>query len=148
MISIAVVDSGPLLAVANRADPDHEACLDVLSDSSYRLVIPAMCVAEVCYLLWRKKGPAAEARFLRGMEGVAVPAPLHAEWGRIAALVGIYADFPLGGTDAAVVSLAERLETDLIITLDHRHFRQIKPSHCNRFRLLPDGGGMESQGLP
>lgn len=61
VISIAVVDSGPLLAVANLAGPDHKACLDILSDRGHRLVIPALCVAEVCYLLGRKKGPTVEA---------------------------------------------------------------------------------------
>jgi len=57
------------------------------------------------------------------------------DWQRIAELVEEYADFPLGGTDASVVALAERLETDLILTTDHRHFRAIRPRHCEGFRL-------------
>jgi len=48
-----------------------------------------------------------------------------------------YRDFPLGGTDASVVALAERLDTDLVITLDHRHFGVIQPRHCAAFRILP-----------
>jgi hypothetical protein len=36
-----------------------------------------------------------------------------------------------------VIALAERLQTDLIITLDWRHFGSVKPKHCERFRLLP-----------
>jgi hypothetical protein len=32
MISTAIIDSGPLFAVANRADPDHARCLEILED--------------------------------------------------------------------------------------------------------------------
>jgi predicted nucleic acid-binding protein len=138
MISIAVVDSGPLMAAANRADPDHDRCVEVLSDPVLRLVVPALCVAEVSYLLCRRAGPGVEARFLRGLEAVQVEAPLPEEWGRMAQLVERYADFPLGGTDASVVVLAERFETDLVITLDRRHFSAVSPLHCDRLRLLPD----------
>jgi uncharacterized protein len=53
-------------------------------------------------------------------------------------LVAQYQDFPLGGVDASVVALAERLRTDLVVTLDQRHFRAVRPSHCPAFRLLPD----------
>jgi len=47
------------------------------------------------------------------------------------------ADFPLGVVDASVVAVAERLETDTVITLDRRHFSAIRPRHCAHFRLLP-----------
>jgi predicted nucleic acid-binding protein len=49
-----------------------------------------------------------------------------------------YASFPLGGVDASVVALAERLRTDLVVTLDEWHFRGILPRHCAAFRLLPE----------
>jgi uncharacterized protein len=137
MTSLAVVDSGPLLAAANKADPDHEACVEALRDPAYRLVIPALCVAEVSYLLGRRSGPETEARFLRALGELDVRAPAPEEWTRIAQLVAEYADFPLGGTDASVISLAERLGTDLVITLDRRHFGAVRPEHCERFRILP-----------
>ena len=138
MTSIVVVDSGPLLAVANQADPHHGACLEILRDPRLRLVIPALCVAEVSYLLGRRKGAAVESRFLRGLENFDVRAPRPDEWKRIAHLVEQYGDLPLGGTDASVVSLAEQLDTRTVITLDRRHFERIRPRHCNRLELLPE----------
>jgi predicted nucleic acid-binding protein len=60
------------------------------------------------------------------------------EWTRIADLVERYADLQLGGTDASVIALAERLNTDLIIPLDRRHFGAIRPRHTAAFRLLPE----------
>jgi predicted nucleic acid-binding protein len=137
MLSIVVVDSGPLVAAANRADPDHQACLEILRDPGYRLVIPALCVAEVSYFLGSRQGPEFEARFLRGLEQFDVRAPEAAEWPRIAELVTQYADLPLGGTDASVISLAESLDTDLVLTLDRRHFTVVKPRHRRRLKVLP-----------
>ena len=55
----------------------------------------------------------------------------------MAELVEKYADFPLGGTDASVIALAERLGAPIILTLDRRHFAAIAPSHCEAFELLP-----------
>lgn len=138
MISIAVVDSGPLLAVANRADPSHEACRRVLEDPSLRLVIPALCVAEVSYLIGKRQGATTEARFLAGLAELDVRAPEPAAWRRIGELVARYRDVPLGGVDASVAALAESLETDLVVTLDHRHFSALETVEGRRFRLLPE----------
>jgi len=137
VISIAVVDTGPLVAVANRADPDHQTCLQALQSSEYGLAIPALCIAEATCLIGKKKGPAVEAMFLRGLEAFDVQSPAKEDWPRIAQIVEQYRDFPLGGTDASVIVLAERLGSDIIVTLDQRHFGTVRPRHCERFRLLP-----------
>ena len=139
MISIAIVDSGPLVAAANAADRAHRACLDVLRTPGLHLAIPALCVAEAAYLIHTYRGSLTEARFLRGLEGFDVQAPAAQDWPRIAEIVEQYADFPLGGTDASVIVLAERLRTELVITLDRRHFGAVRPKHCERLRLLPEG---------
>lgn len=43
----------------------------------------------------------------------------------------------LGGSDAAVITLAERFNTDAVATLDHRHFTIVKPHHVKNLHLLP-----------
>jgi hypothetical protein len=96
-----------------------------------------MIVAEASYLVGSRLGPAMEARFLRGLETLDVEAPSSRDWRRIADLVERYADFPLGGADASLVALAERLGAETIITLDVRHFRAVRPRHRKAFRLLP-----------
>lgn len=138
MISTAIVDSGPLIAVANQGDPAHRACLEALQNPRYHLVIPALCVAEATYFIQARRGSKAEALFLKGLSDLDIRAPLAEDWSRIGDLVEEYSDFPLGGTDASVIALAERLRTDVVITLDRRHFGAVRPRHCERFRLLPD----------
>jgi predicted nucleic acid-binding protein len=56
----------------------------------------------------------------------------------IADLVERYADFRLGTVDASIVVLADRLDTDLIATLDRRHFGAVRSPAGRHFRLLPE----------
>ena len=97
-----------------------------------------MVIAEVTQLLGARYEPQAEARFLHGLAGFAVEPPAPEDFSRIAELIEQYADFPLGGVDASVIALAERLETPLVLTLDHRHFAAVRPSHCDSLELLPE----------
>jgi predicted nucleic acid-binding protein len=135
---IAIVDSGPLYATVDSDDHDHVRCLEVLQRPDLDLVVPALVVAEVTYLVGRRLGAATEAAFLRGLAAVEVEAPSVDDWPKIASLVERYGDFPLGGTDASVIVLAERLGTDLIVTLDRRHFGAIRRDNRKPFRLLPE----------
>jgi predicted nucleic acid-binding protein len=134
---ISIVDSGSLYAAADRRQPEHERCMAALRREDLELVIPAMVVAEVCHFVGKRLGPKAEARFLKGLSGFDVRAPHPDDWPRIGELVDQYADFPLGGTDAGVVALAERLDADTVITLDRRHFGAVRPRHREALQLLP-----------
>lgn len=78
-----------------------------------------------------------EAAFLRGVATSEVEAPTQEDLIRMGELVERYADFPLGGTDASVVALAERLDAATIVTLDRRHFAAIAPCNREAFELLP-----------
>jgi hypothetical protein len=53
-------------------------------------------------------------------------------------LVERSADLPLGATDASIVALAERVETDLLLTLDRRRFGAVRMRDGRPFRLLPE----------
>ena len=48
-----------------------------------------------------------------------------------------YHDLSLGGTDAGLIAIAERLGVTRIATLDHRHFRVVRPAHCEALTILP-----------
>ena len=137
MTTLAVVDAGPLYAAADTDDRDHLACCAALSREDLRLVVPALVVAEATHFVGRRLGATAESRFLRGIGELDVEGPASEDFSRMAELVAEYADFPLGGTDAAVVALAERLDAAVIVTLDRRHFAAVVPRHRGAFELLP-----------
>ena len=137
MTSLAVVDAGPLYAAADVDDQDHLASRAALARSDLRLVVPALVVAEATYFVGRRLGAVAEGKFLGGIAELDVEGPSRDDFTRMAELVEQYADFPLGGTDASVVALAERLNASIIMTLDRRHFTAIAPRHREAFELMP-----------
>jgi predicted nucleic acid-binding protein len=49
-----------------------------------------------------------------------------------------YSDSAVGFVDAAVLAVAERLNEPKIATLDHRHFRMMRPRHVDSLVLLPE----------
>ncbi len=134
-----IVDTGPLVATADRADKDHTACRDLLEGDQGPLVTTAMVIAEAAYLIDRQLGAKAEASLYESIiDGQIEVAALSTEdWQRVRELVTTYADLRLGGTDASVIALAERRGTSRIATLNRRHFAVVRPRHADAFELLP-----------
>lgn len=134
-----LVDTGPLVAVANIRDAAHTACVRLLEDAPGPLLVPAPVLTEVCYMLESRCGSQLEADFLSDVaDGVIELVDLtRIDLRRMAELVRTYADLPLGAVDAAVVATAERLGISDLATLDRRHFSIVRPSHVGAFTLFP-----------
>jgi len=133
-----VVDTSILLAAADNADPDHEPSSSAIQNAG-PLVTTALVIAETAYLIGRQLGAAAEATFFRAVADgeLQVETITPAEARRIADLIDTYADLPLGGTDASLIVIAERLNLTTIATLDRRHFSVVRPGHAKAFDLIP-----------
>jgi uncharacterized protein len=136
---VLIVDTGPLVAAADRADKDHAACQELLEDDEGPLVTTGLVIAEAAYLINRQLGAAAEATLYTSIiDGdLEVAALGRADWERVRELVTAYASLPLGGTDASVIALAERHGAIRIATLDRRHFTVVRPHHAQALELLP-----------
>ncbi len=96
-------------------------------------------VAESAYLIDRELGPHVEALLYQSIiDGALLVEPIIAvDWQRIRELVVQYADLRLGGTDASVIALAERLHVDRIATLNDRDFTVVRPNHTGALTLVP-----------
>ena len=134
-----LVDTNILVAVANSRDIHHEVARELLETLPDELLVPATVIAEVCYLLGERGGAGAEAAFLRafGAGDLSLAELTPTDLIRMADLVERYADLGLGGTDASLVAVAERLGIERIATLDRRHFAVVRPDHVEAFTLLP-----------
>ena len=134
-----VVATGPLVAIADADDQDHQRCLDALAQASGPFLVPTTVLTEVCYLLERELGSHAEAAFLRSfVEGTFTLVNVTtADASRMAELVETSQDLSLGSVDASVVAVAERLEVTVIATLDRRHFGVVRPNHVPAFTIIP-----------
>ncbi len=84
-------------------------------------------------------GPTAEVDFLRSFAdgGLQLVDLTLDDLARMASLAEQYADLGLGGTDASVVAIAERLGIEQVATFDRRHFSVVRPVHVETFTLLP-----------
>lgn len=133
-----VVDTSVLLAAADNADPDHHRCVTAIEGAS-PLVTTTLVIAETAYLIGRQIGAAAEAAFFRSVAAgeIQVEMLTPADARRIADLIETYADLGLGGTDASLIVVAERLAVNRIATLDRRHFGVVRPRHTDAFDLIP-----------
>jgi len=85
---LLVVDTSVLLAAADNADPDHQACAKAIQSAS-PLVTTALVIAETAYLIGRQLGATAEAAFFRALAAgeLQVETITSADAGRMANLI-------------------------------------------------------------
>ena len=132
-----LVDTGPLVALLDRSDPDHVACRETLSSLSDSMVTVWPVVTEAMYMLrayWR----AQEALWEMIETGAVEILPLGIDdVPRMQELMRKYRDLPMDLADAALVRAAERERLRRIFTLDRRDFQIYRPSRIGRFVIFP-----------
>ncbi len=134
-----IADSGAVYALYDRRDAFHARLRAALEKARDLIVLPAPTLGEIDYLLRVRLGNHAVLRFLEDIQEGAfvVEAVTLADLRRCAALIRKYDNLDLGLADASVVAVAERYDTDRILTVDHRDFRVIRFARGKPFHLLP-----------
>lgn len=132
-----ILDTGPLVALVDRSDPDHDRCREMINGATEARVVPVCTLVEIEYQLrpWSGGFGGLMADVDAGRLHVHVPDP--AEMARAAGMVEEYADLPLGWVDATVLACVERLRETKLATLDRRHFSVVRPAHVPHLNLLP-----------
>ncbi|MEU4318986.1 type II toxin-antitoxin system VapC family toxin [Nocardia fluminea] len=141
---IVVADTSGLLAMFNRAEPEHFAVRRA-ADSASALVVSPMALTEVHHVASVRAGRKIADRILGLLaERIAstrvVLAPPDAAQLEVALSVrATYDGLDLDLVDAVCVALAAEFDTDAILTLDRRDFRVLRPLNgYPAFRLFPD----------
>jgi predicted nucleic acid-binding protein len=134
-----VLDTGPLLAALDAADPDHVACATLLTAAEEDLVVPVLVLAELDYWCHERLQADVWLAFLEDVLAGAyrVEPATFGDLARCRSLQEEYADLGLGVVDASVVALVERLDEPKVVTLDRRHFSVVRPAHIAALTLLP-----------
>ena len=131
-----LVDAGPLVALIDRADPSHEACVAALKTLRDPLVTVWPAFTEAMYLLGRS-WPGQKALWSRLETEALAMAPLDAgDSARMRELMEKYRDLPMDLADAALVRVAERDSLSRIFTLDRTHFSLYRAGRRRRFSLV------------
>lgn len=134
-----LIDTAPLVALADDADPRRAAILAAIRDEPGSLVIPAPTTAEIDYLLGQRLGDPARRAFLADLAAgrFTVASLERQDHATVADIDARYADLRLGLADCALVVLAHRHETTRLLTFDEQHFRAVTPLGGGSFTLLP-----------
>lgn len=132
-----IADTSFVVAVAIKTDNRHKDCVELFKRYD-RIYLPQSALAEVAFMLTRAGGKQATAHFFRWLHLKYDPVPLIAEdFSRTADLLEKYNDSRIDFVDATVAAIAERLNINLILTLDQRDFHLLRPNHIEHFQLLP-----------
>jgi len=131
-----LVDAGPLVAILDRGDRDHEWCVAALKTVRDPLVTVWPALTEAMYLLggsWE----AQKALWSRLETDALALAPLdETDAPRMRELMEKYRDLPMDLADAALVRVAERDSLTEIFTLDRKHFSLYRPGRRRRFSIV------------
>lgn len=132
-----LVDAGPMVALIDRSDPDHRACVTALQTLRGPLVTVWPAFTEAMYLLGRS-WQAQRALWSRLETGALALAPLDEDDApRMRELMEKYRDLPMDLADAALVRVAERASLTDVFTLDRKHFTRYRPGRRRRFSIVP-----------
>jgi uncharacterized protein len=134
-----VCDTSGLIAYFDSSDANHADVSAAIELDPGPFVVSPYVLAEVDYLLATRRGVPAELAALRELSGGAWDLPCYepADLRRALAIIDRYQDQNIGLADASLVTLADRYQTDRLLTLDHRHFRVLRTQAGRAFTLLP-----------
>lgn len=117
-----LVDTGPLVALFDPRDGQHERCRAVLKKLTEPLLTTLPVLTEAFHLLPPASLGAANLRRFVAGGAVTVWHPEASDLSRALDLMKKYQDVPMDLADASLVVAAEALRTRRVFSLDRRHF--------------------------
>lgn len=117
-MTAAIVDTGPLVALFDRAERHHRWISERLGELEAPLLVCEPVLAEAMYLLARH--PRAQATVLELIENgaLSVAFRLDEHVGILRSLLRKYRDTPMSLADACVVRMSEIHDRHAVLTLD------------------------------
>lgn len=135
---MTLTDAGPLVALIDADEPDHELCRTVLGQLRLPMVTSWPAFTEAMYLLSRAGGPAGREALWKLALSIRLDvldlSPSAIE--RSAELMATYDDLPMDLADAALVALAEELGMQRVFTLAS-DFHVYRLHGRQRFDVVP-----------
>jgi predicted nucleic acid-binding protein len=132
-----LIDTGAILALLDRDDRWHRACVEAFETLSLPLLTSSAVLAELFHLVGdRPRDVEAAWAFLRS-GAVSVASIDDADLPALNGLMVRYRDRPMDFADATLVHLAERESLTSVFTVDHDDFETYRIGGRRRFRIEP-----------
>ncbi len=136
-----IIDTSGYLVGSIAGHPARKQVLDILASADQPPIVSPLVIAEIDYMVLDRAGVSREIDVIDDLTGGAYEIPdIDVDDLRGARqLVARYRDLKIGLTDAVNAVLADRFDTNEILTTDQRHFRTLTPlsRRFAAFRLLP-----------
>jgi len=134
---IAILDTGPWVALIDRSESRHAQCVQWLKNFSGRLYSTEAVLTEVLYILnFSITAQCAALDFV--LESVVEIVPSStASLKKIKNLMKKYADLPMDFADATIVCLAAETDMQNIVTFDRKDFAIYKLPKKKSFTIMP-----------
>jgi uncharacterized protein len=135
---MTLTDAGPLIALIDAGEPDHERCRRLLSEIQLPLLTTWPAFTEAMYLLGRAGGWRGQEALWRLLmrEDLLIAEASPESHGRAFQLMRRYADRPMDLADATLVAFAEERALTRIFTLD-ADFHIYRLKGRRRFEVIP-----------
>lgn len=140
MARTVLLDTGFLVALANRRDPDHRRCLVAWKELRAKFVSVEGVLVEAAHLLRRAPSGAEVAFNIAAAVATEFLAPTRERYQCALALMSRYRSAPMDFVDALLVAAAEELSIAEILTLDRRGFETYRAGQ-RPFVILPTHAG-------
>jgi hypothetical protein len=137
-VARALVDTGAVVALVNRADRRHAAAVEWFQRFRGQLLTTEAVITETAYVL--AASPAHQRAALVWFERARAAGLLKVEpvvdYAVLARIITQYASLPCDYADATLIALAERSGVTAIATIDQRDFSVYRLRGRRRFRIL------------
>jgi predicted nucleic acid-binding protein len=139
-MNACLLDTGPLVALLDRSEPDHNRVRTLMSQfRGQRLITTGAVVTEAFYFLSDvQHGPASLVSFLDASATEVRDCFGPDALATAVRMMNKYADTPMDFPDATLVWIAEQTGTENVLTLDRRGFSSFRFARNRRFKLLLD----------
>lgn len=132
-----LADTGALLALLDRRDAWHTACVEAFATLPLPLATTAAVLAELFHLLADHPDARRQAWGLMRTDAFVLRPVTDDDIAPIERLMTRYADRPMDFADATLVRLAERETLSNVFTIDHDDFETYRINGRSRFRIYP-----------
>jgi len=137
----ALIDTNFLLAVIFPNDANHGKARKVIQSlDSSQSIVPAPVLSELFYMTTVRLNFNEAVNYLEQVQkaGFNFQSLVGEDRARMIEIMRQYASSAFDYTDAAIMTLAERLNITQVYTFDRRDFNVFRPKHCPYLELLPN----------
>jgi len=133
---VILTDAGPLIALIDRGEHDHERCVNTLAELRGPMLTTWPAFTEAMYLLGDAAGWRGQEVLWRLQKRGDLIVELPARLDRVEELMRRYRDLPMDLADATLVALAEERDLGTIFSLD-KDFKVYRLARGRAFKVVP-----------